>query len=126
MDNPTTSSNSDHNTVDKLMDPLDDSILLAAAIDAERNSVEKALNEDLELFKDIDADIKVSTNSTTNKSPVSNTSSDTDSSFLVVDDSQNGMAAPCNLNTSELNYSTDSSSDELTVDQILESLDQST
>lgn len=124
MDQPTTSSTSDSNTIDKLMDPLDDSVLIAAAIDAERNDVEKALNEDLELFRDIDANIEASTNSTTNKSTAINTSPDTDSSFLVVDDSQNGLAAPCTLNTSELNYSTDSSSDELTVDQILESLDQ--
>lgn len=129
MSKPANLDTLDRAADNELMDPMDDSTLIEAARNAEKEEVEKALNEDLDLFNGIGDELELNVDTsgnvpitTSTLSNSTNTPSDTNSSIIIVDDSQNGAAALCTLNTSELNFSSDSSTDELSIEEILEVL----
>lgn len=120
MTEPTNHGTSNRDSGNYEMNPLDDSTLIEAALNAEKKEIEKALNEDLDFFNDINVDALVNAGASNNVS----TSTESNTSTIIVDDSQNGAAALCTLNTSDLNYSTDSSTDEFTIEEILQALSE--
>lgn len=120
MTEPTNHGTSNRDSGNYEMNFLDDSTLIAAALNAEKKEIEKALNEDLDFFNDINVDALVNAGASNNVS----TSTESNTSTIIVDDSQNGAAALCTLNTSDLNYSTDSSTDEFTIEEILQALSE--